>query len=189
MSQSKEVCAENLAHVLRRNHISFPAFVLEIPVKLIILLLIFQLLARWSSSAHLRAIFFSVFVATVCVLRFLFKKILSNSIWFWRTDVLKFSVVRLSVGDRFCLHLFYIEERETLCWKFICRIKTTRISVRQFVVSCSGGLDMFLWLNFLDDMRLHISSALFLHALRCFACSCALKNAAVYGIRARMILK
>ena len=35
MSQSKEVCAENLAHVLRRNHISFPAFVSEIPVKLI----------------------------------------------------------------------------------------------------------------------------------------------------------
>ena len=37
MSQSKKVCAENLAHVLRRNHISFPAFVIEIPVKLITL--------------------------------------------------------------------------------------------------------------------------------------------------------
>ena len=187
MSQSKEVCAENLAHVLRRNHISFPAFVIEIPVKLITL--DFPAFSSLIFISTLKSNFFSVFVATVCVLRFLFKKILSNSIWFWRTDVLKFSVVRLSVGDRFCLHLFYIEERETLCWKFICRIKTTRISVRQFVVSCSGGLDMFLWLNFLDDMRLHISSALFLHALRCFPCSCALKNAAVYGIRARMILK
>ena len=74
MSQSKEVCAGNLAHVLRRNHISFPAFVLEIPVKLITL--DFPAFSSLIFINILKSNFFSVFVATVCVLRFLFKKIL-----------------------------------------------------------------------------------------------------------------
>lgn len=183
MSQSKEVCAENLAHVLRRNHISFPAFVLEIPVKLITL--DFPAFSSLIFISTLKSNFFFVFVATYWgFFSRKFYQILSGFVELTCSNSVLFDF-RLEIGSVF----IFIEERGTLCWKFICRIKTTRISVRQFVVSCSGGLDMFLWLNFLDDMRLHISSALFLHALRCFACSCALKNAAVYGIRARMILK
>lgn len=189
MSQSKEVCAENLAHVLRRNHISFPAFVLEIPVKLITL--DFPAFSSLIFISTLKSNFFFLFSSLLFVYWGFFSRkfyqILSGFGELTCSNSVLFDF-RLEIGSVF-IFFTCIEERETLCWKFICRIKTTRISVRQFVVSCSGGLDMFLWLNFLDDMRLHISSALFLHALRCFACSSALKNAAVYGIRARMILK